>query len=111
MCMKNVFIAYQVYTRRKGFTLIELLQVIVIIGILAALAAPRFINFRDEARAARDQGVLAALRSAVYLYYVQTAAQGNATYPPTIESLRSLIRWDPPELQYEYTWEYNNTTP
>jgi prepilin-type N-terminal cleavage/methylation domain-containing protein len=94
----------------KGFTLIELINVIVIIGILAAIAVPRFLNFRDQATLARDQGVLAALRSAIYLYYVQSAAQCNASsscdafYPPNTTVLVGLVHWDPPDLACQYNW-------
>ena len=91
----------------SGFTLIEMINVILIIGIIAVIAIAKFINFRDMAKAARDQGVLSALRSAVYIYYVRSAASGEPGYPPDLETLKSLIRWDPPELADEYEWEYD----
>jgi len=54
-------------TQQKGFTLVELVIVIVILGLLAATALPRFINVTKEARTASLQGVAGGLRSAVAL--------------------------------------------
>ncbi|MEZ8080116.1 type II secretion system protein [Enterovibrio norvegicus] len=50
--------------RQGGFTLIEMIVVIVILGILAVTAAPKFLSFTSEARTATLKGVEAAIQSA-----------------------------------------------
>jgi len=59
--------------KSDGFTLIEIIMVMVIIGILAALVIPRFIDLRDAARNAKNEANLGALRSAALAYYTKTS--------------------------------------
>jgi prepilin-type N-terminal cleavage/methylation domain-containing protein len=54
---------------QKGFTLIELVVVIVILGILAAVALPKFVDLTNEALGASTQGVAGALSSSAAINY------------------------------------------
>ncbi|WP_333912067.1 type II secretion system protein [Vibrio coralliirubri] len=60
----------------KGFTLIEMIVVIVVLGILAVTAIPKFMDVQSEARVAVLQGVGGALKSANGIVYGQAAIQG-----------------------------------
>jgi type IV pilus assembly protein PilA len=63
-------------TNKKGFTLIELLIVVVIIGILAAIAIPKFANTKDKAYVAAMKSDLRNLAT----YEEQYAADNNGSY-------------------------------
>lgn len=65
--------------KQSGFTLVELIVVIVVLGILAATALPKFVNVSQDARRASVEGVTGALRSAVSLVQAKYYAAGNTT--------------------------------
>lgn len=62
---------------QKGFTLIELVVVIVILGILAATAAPKFIDLTGDARRSVMEGVQGSINSAVNLAHAKALVQSE----------------------------------
>jgi type II secretion system protein G len=74
--------------RRAGFTLIELLIVVAIIGILAAIAVPNFLNAQTRAKVSRVYSDLRALGNAIEMYRVD-----NNTYPGGAEFWNGTKWW------------------
>ena len=69
----------------KGFSLIQLIMLIVILGILSAIAIPRYIDLTSKAKDAARDGALGAIRSAVVMEYANRISNNiTPVYPATI---------------------------
>lgn len=74
--------------RQGGFTLIELVVVIVILGILAVTAAPKFLNLQKDARESSLQGLKGAMSGAAGIVYGKAAIEGKEREPTeTVDSI------------------------
>ena len=75
---------------QRGFTMIELVVVIVILGILAAFALPRFMGLENQARVAALNGMTGSIRSAANMAHGVWLANGNVS-PITVDGIPITI--------------------
>ncbi len=74
------------FSDQTGFTLIEIMVVVVILGILAAIVVPRFLDKPDEARVTRAAADVEAIEQALAMFKLD-----NGYYPSTEQGLEALV--------------------
>lgn len=97
-------------TNRKGFTLIELLVVVAIIGILAAIAIPKFSSANESARGAKLQADLRTLDSAIQMYTAQKGSTpGDGAFTAATWNSYVAVIPTPPSGTYTTSSTANGT--
>jgi len=67
--------------KKKGFTLIELVMVMILLGILAIVAIPKYFDLQSDARTAAEQGVVGGVRAGIYTYFAK-----NVAFPGSLDA-------------------------
>jgi len=99
----------------KGFTLIELIMVTIILGILAAVAIPRYMTTVDKAEAAAEDAVISSIRAGLETYATeQLMSNGRRSWPDNpfdgLETKPSGHTTDVTDADVDGEWTYNTTS-
>lgn len=85
--------------KRTAFTMIELVFVIVVLGILAAIAIPKFAATRDDAQIAKGRSDVAAIRSAIVSERQGRLLRGDSAYVVTLDGVSGNL-FDGPDANH-----------
>ena len=100
---------------RKGFTLIELIMVTIILGILAAVAIPRYMTSVEKAEAAAEDAVISAIKAGLETYATeQLLDNGRRSWPTNpwdaLDTKPAGYSTDADDADVDGEWTYNTTS-
>ena len=99
----------KILKNEKGFTLIEIIAVLIILGILAAVAVPKFLDLTAEAEQKALEGAVAAGMSAASMSFGQLALS-NGAEPTTVQVAAKATANSPASAEFTYTFVDNAGT-
>ncbi|MBU0694351.1 MAG: prepilin-type N-terminal cleavage/methylation domain-containing protein [Candidatus Omnitrophica bacterium] len=96
--------------KKKSFTLIELIIIIVIIGLLAVVSIPKFINLKRDAQKASCFGSSASIQTALSLYYSRRAIASTAQFPESLHEVTFYTGYfaDRTLPDHPLNWDWNS---
>lgn len=77
----------QILRNQKGFTLIEIISVLIILGILSAVAMPKYIALQDQARASAAQSAIAEIKARLSVSFGSALLASGGTAPANVDAL------------------------
>ena len=100
---------------QKGFTLIELIMVTIILGILAAVAIPRYMTSVEKAEEAAEDAVISAIKAGLETYAVeQLMENGRKSWPDNpwdaLDTKPAGYTTDATDADVDGEWTYNTTS-
>ncbi|NQY43099.1 MAG: prepilin-type N-terminal cleavage/methylation domain-containing protein [Legionellales bacterium] len=94
---------YLFFDDKKGFTLIELISIIIILGIIAAVAIPRYYSYKSNAELTVVKATLSNVRTAINNFYLHKVVEEGEGRYPTIDEINTagvILKEGIPENPY-----------